>query len=258
MTGTTETWTCAAGNGNLNDPKNWSLNKVPVAGDTAEFAGPAAANLTASMVNTGGARFAPSTIDLRPGEHVMFQGNQIFHFNTVNVGYGSDLAFNGSALEAATVNNAGLLDISKAGYIGLGDYATGNRVLGMVTGTLYGFGDKPLSAIIQNYTSDATGILPPGNPGRFYSEGAIGFGNNNAAIYSYANQYDEMNTTAGHGGPSNVPTGSGGMYDTSVSLIGPAPAIQNSEPGYAGAGAYTAALSGTSGQEWQFLAAWGW
>lgn len=241
MTGVNDNWTGAAGNGNLDDPNNWAAG-VPQAGDTAVFAGPPASHLTADLVNTNGPQFSPGAIELAAGVHVMFQGSTIWRVGNLDIGFNSNFAVQGGALEAGAVSNLGVLDISQAGYIGLMG-ATSSKMCGTFTSMVDGFGPTPLSAVIQNYTADAYALATQ-NVGPDVVTGNIGFGNNNAAIENQV-----INVPNGGGGdminishPWPAPEGSGIMIDTqSTNVEGPPPPASgfNALPGYWGPMAYT-------------------
>lgn len=234
MTGVTDNWTGAAGTGNLNDSNNWASG-VPQAGDTAYFTEPAAAHLTADLVNTTGPQFSPGTIEVEAGAHVIFQGSTIWRVGDLGIGYNADVAIQGGGLEAGTVSNLGVLDISQAGYIGLMG-ATSSKMCGEFTSMVNGFGQAPLSAIIQNYTAN-TYALATESAGPDVVEGSIGYGNNNAAIENADIPYstgDLINVVH----PFPAPLGSGQMVDDTVAT-GPGDPTANYASGYWGPMAYT-------------------
>jgi hypothetical protein len=234
---TTEVWTGAAQNSNLNDPENWSGGAVPTAGDTAEFA-----NVTPVTVELHGhgAQFSPSTLQLDAGAQVLFEGKDVFRFNTVNIGFGADLGFDRGALEATNLNNAGILDLSRAGMIGLLG-ATENARQASLAASVDGFGPKPLSAVIENYLQVDTPIPQPPNSEPYLMSGAIGVGSNNIAIYCTSETFPHSGDEASFFHPFPITPGTGQQVDTQSYHI---PVnLNNLEAGYQGLSAYTDLLA---------------
>ena len=238
----TATWTNTTGNGDLNNPKNWSSGAVPGKNDTALFT----ANTTVHERYSGA--FTPGLVQIADNTLVQFSDSTVYHFTTLETDFGSTVSFVNSAMEASTVDAYGQLDLSKAGVI----YYGGNSLppswkFSDMAGTYWsenhGFGAMPFSGIIQKFITENTQISSSPIPPDFM-QGSFSLGANNVAIYNLID-------TMPHGGDSSSyftsqPTSYNGgqFYDTSLLQVGPA-YDPNNLPGYDPSGtAYITVLSG--------------